>query len=1066
MYLMLKIAFIAALGLIATPALADDGKIIFNRDIRPILSDNCYHCHGNDKNHIKGRLLLNDRDAAIKKEAIVPGKPDESEAITRIFSDDPDDIMPPPEAHKTLTPKQKELLKRWVAEGAEYQPHWAYVQPVRWETPAVQDAKWVRNPIDAFVLASLEGKKLKPSADADKRTLLRRLSLDLTGLPPTPAEVDAFLKDERPDAYERQVERLLASPHFGERMAAPWLDAVRFADTVGYHGDQNANVFPFRDYVINAFNSNKPFDQFTIEQIAGDLLPGATTEQLVASGFNRLNMMTREGGAQDKEYLAKYQADRVRTVGLTWLGSTFGCAECHDHKFDPISAKDFYAMSAFFADIRQWGIYTTYNYTPNPDLPGWSNDHPFPPEIKVDSPYLQKRMTRLESELNRVAAKVQPRDDWQQPASALLAASPDGWVTPPAAVQAAPPAPAAKPARKPAKPVATPTDKKPLDAAKEATQEKTAGSQTHKDAEDVAPKADAKPAKATQSAGDGFMTLAGANNTVTLQPNAGWIAALRFEVAGDKAKGKLEQARSLKLSAIVNPKSGKPRKVNVYFADADFKAPRYSSTYEILGVHGGWTLDAGRLNQRQTSVWLLDPPVKLAEGETLAVTVSAGVSMPVRLSVSPLADWNPLRATAPQTLAALKTPADQRSPQQKDLAGRVHLISTAADAEAWKAYRTIQQELLDCRDGKAWMQVTVSQKPITTRVLPRGNWQDESGEVVDPATPHFLPKLDGVNDRRLNRLDLAKWIISDKNPLTGRTVTNRIWKQFFGTGLCASIEDLGLQGEWPSHPELLDWLAVEFRDPKLNGAKPWDVKHIVRLIVTSSTYRQKSELPAALRDVDPANRLLAAQSPIRLEAEFVRDNALFAAGLLNLADIGGPSVKPYQPDGYYAAIQFPNRVYEPNSDERQYRRGVYMHWQRTFLHPMLANFDAPSREDSICTRVVSNTPQQGLTLLNDPQFVEASRAMAQTLLATGGSDGEKIDRLYQRTLARLPKEQEKTSLLKLLATQRSIYKSSPDEAAKLLTVGNAPATGEASELAAWTNTCRVVLNLHETITRY
>jgi hypothetical protein len=334
------------------------------------------------------------------------------------------------------------------------------------------------------------------------------------------------------------------------------------------------------------------------------------------------------------------------------------------------------------------------------------------------------------------------------------------------------------------------------------------------------------------------------------------------------------------------------------------------------------------------------------------------------------------------------------------------------------------------------------------------------------STPRRPTSSEGANGRRQNRLDLANWIVSPKNPLTSRTVVNRFWKIFFGSGLCASIEDLGLQGEWPSHPELLDWLSVEFRDPKLGNARAWDVRHIVRLIVTSNTYRQKAEVQPKLREIDPANRLLASQSPVRLEAEFVRDNALFAAGLLNLADIGGPSVKPYQPDGYYAAIQFPNRVYNANTDDRQYRRGVYMHWQRTFLHPMLANFDAPSREDSICTRVVSNTPQQGLTLLNDPQFVEASRAMAQTLIATGGTDGDKIDRLYQRTLARLPKDAEKSSLLKLLAAQRDIYKAMPEEAAKLLTVGIAPATGDAAEVAAWANTCRVVLNLHETITRY
>ncbi|MDB5295882.1 MAG: Protein of unknown function (DUF1553)/Protein of unknown function (DUF1549)/Planctomycete, partial [Phycisphaerales bacterium] len=454
-----------ALGAFACPVWGADEKVVYNRDVRPILSDNCFHCHGNDKNHIKGKLLLNDRDAAIKKKAIVPGKPGESEAIARILSDDPEEVMPPPDSHKTLTPNQKDVLKRWVAQGAGYQPHWAYVPLARPAVPAVKDAAWGRNPIDAFVRANLEAKSLAPSADADKRTLLRRLSLDLVGLPPTPAEVDAFLADPRPDAYERQVERLLASPHYGERMAVPWLDAVRFADTVGFHGDQNQNVFPYRDYVIAAFNANKRFDDFTREQIAGDLLPNATTEQLVASGFNRLNMMTREGGAQAKEYVAKYQADRVRTVSMAWLGSTFGCAECHDHKFDPISTKDFYSLSAYFADVRQWGVYADYGYTPNPDLKGYNNDYPFPPEIQVDSPYLRDRQARLGQKLadEMAAAARRLRMDasgaadrtkaygaWRAEAAAFLDRNPSGWAValdaaPAAGAPAPPPKGKAKP---------------------------------------------------------------------------------------------------------------------------------------------------------------------------------------------------------------------------------------------------------------------------------------------------------------------------------------------------------------------------------------------------------------------------------------------------------------------------------------------------------------------------------------------------------------------------------------------------------------------------------------------
>src|SRR6266446_4845726 len=385
------------IGLPVLSTLAATNEIQFNRDIRPILSESCYSCHGPDKNQRKAKLRLDVREVAIEREAIVPGKPDQSKVVEHIFATDPDEIMPPPKSRKKLTVAQKELLKRWIAAGAAYEPHWAYIKPQRPESPPTKTPHWVSNPIDAFVLNTLETKKIRPSPEADKRTLLRRLSLDLIGLPPTPAEVSAYLADSSPKAYERQVDHLLASPHFGERMAVPWLDVVRYADTVGYHGDQNVNVFPYRDYVVDAFNRNKPFDRFTLEQIAGDLLPNASTEARVATAFNRLNMMTREGGAQPKEYLAKYAGDRVRTISMAWLGSTMGCCECHSHKFDPFTIKDFYAFEAFFADVKQWGVYMDYDYTPNPDLKGWSNDHPFPPEIEVESAYLRRRLAKLQA---------------------------------------------------------------------------------------------------------------------------------------------------------------------------------------------------------------------------------------------------------------------------------------------------------------------------------------------------------------------------------------------------------------------------------------------------------------------------------------------------------------------------------------------------------------------------------------------------------------------------------------------------------------------------------------------
>jgi hypothetical protein len=1093
---------------------AADAPIVYNRDIRPILSDNCFHCHGNDKNKIKGKLRLNDRDAAVARKAIVPGKPDESELVGRIFSKDPDELMPPAESHKTLTEAQKNVLKRWVAEGATYQPHWAYIMPVRPAVPAVaapgpaaDAAKAAVHPIDAFVVAELAKRKLTLSPEADRRTLLRRLSLDLIGLPPTPAEVDAFLADKSPDAYEKQVDRLMASPHYGERMAAPWLDAVRYADTVGFHGDQNQNVFPYRDYVINAFNGNKPFDVFTAEQLAGDLMPDPahpkpTQEQLVASGFNRLNMMTREGGAQAKEYVAKYQADRVRTVSMAWLGSTFGCAECHDHKFDPISAKDFYSLSAFFADVRQWGVYADYSYTPNKDLRGYNNDYPFPPEILAASPYLAARKAKLEAQLDgelgasirRMAAdeKRQPAFDaevkrWAASTATFLSANPTGWEVP---AVVAPPQPASRAVQnKPAKPAAEQPEPVqgdkgnggPNNAAVEERTEATAPVAKAQPGKTQRVRPDPKPAAAGgETLGAkaplpaGFVKLEALMKGKTavpmdlaFKPTPGWVATVRLEVAGDLAVGGATTKAGLKLSAAVKPAKGALRKAGVYFADADHKDPKYRSTEELVGVQDGWKLSDAHLKQRQSSYWLLDPPLKLEPGDQLIVSVAGDAGLPVRVSVSPLACPDALDVANPERVASLRKTPQAWERRDYATAYGTYLLGTAADADFFAKYKALQKQIAECRGGKAWTQVTAAREPMVTRVLGRGNWQDETGEVVPPATPHFLPGLPDANGRRLTRLDLAKWLTSAENPLTSRVVVNRFWKQFFGTGLCASVEDVGLQGEWPSHPELLDWLAVEFRLPADAAAKAWDVKRIVRLIVTSQTYRQQSNLPPALRETDPGNRLLAAQSPRRLEAEFVRDNALAAAGLLNLADVGGPSVKPYQPEGYYAPIQFPDRKYVTEADDRQYRRGVYMHWQRTFLHPMLANFDAPSREDAVCSRTLSNTPQQALTLLNDPEFVEASRVLAERVIGVGGTDEKKLEAVYQRVLCRSPKANERASLLAFLADQRKAYKASPDDAQKLVAVGNAPASGpDSAELAAWANTCRVVLNLHEAITRY
>lgn len=1019
------------------------GTIQFNRDVRPILSENCFVCHGPGKEDRKANLRLDIREVALEHKALVPGDTAHSKLVQHIFSNQPKSVMPPPESNKKLTQHEEETLRDWIAAGAEYEPFWAYVKPVRPEAPVTKDPAWVRNPVDAFVLHKLEQKGLKPSPEADKATLLRRLSLDLIGLPPTPEEVEAFLTDSSPESYEHQVDRLLASPHFGERMAVPWLDVVRFADTVGYHGDQNMNVFPYRDYVIDAFNKNKPFDQFTIEQLGGDLLPNPTTESRIATGFNRLNMVTREGGAQAKEYLAKYAADRVRTVSMAWLGSTMGCAECHDHKYDPFTSKDFYQMEAFFADIRQWGVYAYYNYTPDPELKGVGNDDPFPPELEVDSPYLKREVERLHAKTDalysQAAAKLEDDEgqmkqfeEWRQSSVAFLKESPTGWATP------------------------TPTITIKTDKADSPAQTNFT----------------------VQPDGTVLLEKDKRKNVEFALPLSGQgIAAIRLEIVPREKpaekEGQPAEAEEASLSLSATLKSG-DQKTKLTFADgeADHKKERYSNGSPIIGVTDRWLISTD--DKQQFAVWVLDKPLETKTGDTLVLELGSLPVASARVSLSPFAALDPVESGGGQSLKEALERDEHTSELKCDLAMRTFLLSVCPYRDLLAQSRKLEHKIRECRKGRAFSLVTVARpEPRITRLLHRGNWQDETGEVLEPSVPHFLPQIANPEGRRLTRLDLGQWLVSPDNPLTARAVMNRMWKQFFGTGISGVVDDLGGQGEWPVNLELLDWLACEFMQPQFAEHSPdpphaWDIKHMVKLLVMSSAYRQTSKGTPELREVDPNNRLLARQSPRRLEAEFVRDNALFISGLLN-DEIGGPSVHPYQPPGYYANLQFPDRDYYPDKDENQYRRGVYVHWQRTFLQPMLANFDAPSREECTASRVVSNTPQQALTLLNDPTFVEASRAWAARLMADSDeSDAERLDRAFHRALARAPTTEEKDSLLQFLATQRANCEQKADDAKKLLDVGLAPTPKDENpvQLAAWTQICRVILNLHETITCY
>lgn len=1014
---------------------AAEESVSFNADIRPILSDKCFSCHGFDKttreaglrlDTAEGAYSLLDDDSSLR--AIVPGDPKASEVWRRITSKDADDVMPPTDFHKPLSRDEIGLITRWIVQGAKYQEHWSFSPLVKPQVPAARHADKVANPIDAFVIANLEKLKIQPSPEADKATLLRRLSLDLIGLPPTAEEVAAFLADTRPEAYSAQVDRLLASPHYGERMAVPWLDVVRFADTVGYHGDQNARVFPYRDYVIDAFNSNKRFDTFTVEQLAGDLLPDATDEQRIATGFLRLNLMTREGGAQPKEYMAKSLGDRVRAVGAAWLGLTTGCAECHDHKFDPVTAKDFYSLGAFFADVRQWGVYADYGYTPNPDLPKVNNDWPFPPEIQAKNAALVKRMDLLRTQAAMILAET-PKNEtfgpWLAGVRAFIGEFPNGW--------------------------------KPL----------THGETSSK----LATSAEVLPDHSILLTGE-----AKKEEVVTIRFPVGGLAvsAIRLEALPDERNGgKVGRAPEGKFA--VTPTFAIGEKVlNVAYSQADRRTPhKYSNgnhdpklESEWRSAPALWEEPQDAASHPQTATYQLSEPLAAGANDFLTVTLATADLGKFRISVTPFADPIPgeEQAMSADLGNALKSVGSGSEEEKLLVAAWVRAM--AKDDALPEDFRKLREEIIACRAGYAHSvvaQALPAEKIPTVHLLPRGDWMTQGAEVL-PAVPEFLPQAsvrkDGI---RLNRLDLAKWMVAEENPLPARHFVNRLWKQFFGKGLSNVLDDIGNQGEWPANPALLDWLAAEFRE------SGWDVKHLVKLMVMSRTYRQESAKRADLAELDPANRLLAAQSPRRLDAEFVRDNILSISGLLPKDFIGGPSVKPYQPAGYYANLNFPQRDYSASNRGDQYRRGLYTHWQRTFMHPMMAGFDAPSREECSADRLQSNSPQQALILLNDPSFIEAARALAASLLdGSPAADSDRIKTAILRTLGREPRNGEVEGLEKFLNGQRAALKKGADKPDEFLKIGQWQADPKLDplELAVWTQTCCVLLNLHETLTRY
>jgi len=1017
---------------LSAPVLAQS-PVSFNRDIRPIMADTCFRCHGPDQSSRMANLRLDIREEATKanragRTPIIPGNPDQSQIISRVFHANPARIMPPPSAHKELTDKQKDTIRRWVAEGAVYEGHWAY-EPIR---------KPEGKSIDTFVQARLNESALKQAPEADRRTLIRRVTLDLTGLPPTPADLNVFLADKSPNAFEKLVDRLLASKAHAEKMTMHWLDAVRYADTSGFHGDNLYPSWPYRDYILNAYLSNKPFDVFTREQLAGDLLPNATVDQKVAAAFNRLNRVSAEGGLQPKEYLAKYGADRVRTVSAVWLGATLGCAECHDHKFDPLLAKDFYAMKAFFADIKETGL------VPDRGSKAWGSVMPLPsPEQKQKMDLI---VARIEAIKKSTTAKLTD-EAWQKQLLADYEAGKLAWKI-----------------------------QRPLTAASQ----NGATLKIYNEEEIEMMPYVGGILRQFRAPGNGLIVASGLNPdnetyTVTFKPAAGTYTAFGLEVVQDDAlpSNGISRGGDRLVVTEVDVINGK-KPFHFISATSNIADPAWEQP-PLSAIDNDSTTGWGVLTYGENK----NPFLALRLKESFTATGNETITVKIHHdSITRKAIIGRFRVALSSGNHSWPEGTDMTGHRNKDgknPGGLPEAVVKALRKEGEIDAKTLPQhrlwmegsldEIARLEQQRFYLDAAIPKvlateavEPAETRILPRGNFLDETGAIVEPAIPVKFGKLN--TNGRASRLDLANWIVSKDNPLTARVQVNRIWRLFFGTGITKVLDDFGSQGETPVNLDLLDHLASDFRSD-------WDNRRLIKSIVLSQTYRQTSVPAKEALDKDPENRLLARQARVRVDAEVVHDLALSSAGLLT-ERFGGPSVRPYQPEGYLASLNFPKRDYAASKGRDLYARGLYTQWQRTFLHPSLMTFDAPSREECTVNRSNSNTPLQALVLLNDPTYVEASRVFAQKMLNEGGKTlSQQIDWAFERALSRPATAEEKTVLTELHTKNLARFKADPQAARQLLTVGDTPLSVKTKpeELAAATTLTRTILNLHETITR-
>jgi mono/diheme cytochrome c family protein len=1039
---------------------AEDSKVDFNRQIRPVLSENCIACHGPDEKAREAGLRLDtfagataDHDGS---RAIVPGDPKASELVHRIFETNPDDIMPPLKSHKELTTEQKNILVKWIEAGGNYDEHWAFVPPSKPELPESTGVRWGHNGIDRFVLADLTQRGLQPSEEAARETLIRRVTFDLTGLPPTPEEVDAFLVDDSPLAYEEMVDRLLASRHFGERMALAWMDASRYGDTSVMHADGPRYMWPWRDWVIDAYNSNKPFNEFTVEQIAGDLLPNATPEQKIATGFNRNHATSDEGGAIPEELRVEYVVDRVKTTSNVWLGLSMECAQCHDHKYDPISNKEYYEFFAYFNNSADPGMQTRNgNQSPNVDRPD--------PERDALLANIAERRAKAEAELTSRRAEVKSEViTWAANQRGTLADQSAQW----AAAGQVHQMPLDEPADSAVSELVageqgTLTGKHEIEARDAGAGIKLDGStvidfkETGNFAEFDAPLTISAWVKAPKDASGAVlsrMDTANAYRGYDLWLQGGAVGTHIVNAWPDNAL-KVVAKKPLKPDAwqhIVMTYDGGGKAAGVkLFVDGEemeyaVEADQLSATikteapFRIGGRYG-----SGNVTCAVDDIRFFNRALSTEEVVSVKDSGNAIASL-------------------------LAVPAENLTEEQRLALTNAFLISTndARYLELTEGLKSLDGEKATVEKDRPIVNSMIMEdnpddKMRVTYILDRGQYDHpRTDEPVQPGVPAALPPLPEGAPK--NRLALAQWLISGQHPLTARVAVNRYWALLFGRGLVGTVSDFGSQGEVPSHPELLDWMAVDFME---HG---WDIKRTLRQIVTSATYRQSSRIPADLRKADPENRWLARGSRFRLQGEFIRDGALAMSGLL-VNEVGGPGVKPYQPDGLWNEVSLDGGLrFQRDSGEKLYRRSMYTYWKRSAPAPSMTIFDAPSREKCVVVRDRTNTPLQALVTLNDVQFIEAARVLAAQLLQKGSREfTDHVVQAFRLAVSRPPSVEEVATCRRVFEKQLASFKADPEAAEKYLTAGEAPRDPaiDAPELAALTVLVNMILNLDEFLTR-